>query len=126
MMNSRLLLPAVAVVLTAAVSLGMNAFAQSFTEPASAPPTGNASAPLDTSSNSNTKVGGLLLNTGGATNGLIVQFGNVGIGATSPLTGLHLKSLFTPGYMQLTVQSTVADDRSGISLLNAAGTRIGF
>ncbi len=83
-MNSRLILPTFAVLVTAAVSFGMNAFAATFSEPSFPPPTNNTFAPLDTSATANTKVGGLLLNSGGATNGLIVQYGNVGIGTTNP------------------------------------------
>jgi len=83
-MKSRLLLPLFAVFLTAAVSFGVNAFAATFTEPTGSPTSYNAPAPLDTSSNANAKVGGLLLNSGGATNGLLVQYGKVGIGTTNP------------------------------------------
>ncbi len=83
-MKSRFLLPVCAVLLTAAVSFGINAFASTFTEPSGSPTNYNAPAPLDTSANANAKVGGLILNTGGAANGLIVQSGNVGIGTASP------------------------------------------
>lgn len=53
-----------------------------WTGPGTTPPSGNVAAPLNTSSTAQSKAGGLLLNTGGATNGLIVQTGNVGIGGT--------------------------------------------
>jgi hypothetical protein len=39
---------------------------------------------LHTGTSAQSKSGGLLLNTGGATNGLIVENGNVGIGTTTP------------------------------------------
>lgn len=87
-MKSNLFLPLVAVLLTAAVSFGVNALAATFAEPSSAPPANNAYAPLDTGPNANAKVGGLSLNSGGAINGLIVRNGNVGIG---PATNLLAK-----------------------------------
>jgi hypothetical protein len=52
--------------------------------PTDTPPDGNAWAPLNVGSTAQSKSGGLLLNTGGATNGLIVASGNVGIGTTDP------------------------------------------
>ena len=48
------------------------------------PPSGNVNAPLDVGSTAQSKVAGLLLNTGNATNGLIVQYGRVGIDTTAP------------------------------------------
>ncbi len=57
-------------------------YAFGWTEPTVTPPGGNVSAPLNVSSTGQSKAGGLILNTGGATNGLIVQTGNVGIGVT--------------------------------------------
>lgn len=83
-MKPRFLLPVFAIFLTAAVSFGLNALAATFSEPSGSPTNYNAPAPLDTSSNANAKVGGLLLNTGNATNGLIVQYGRVGIDKTNP------------------------------------------
>lgn len=59
-------------------------------EPTVAPPGGNVAAPLNTGSTGQSKSGGLILNTGGATNGLIVQSGNVGIGTTSPYQTLSV------------------------------------
>jgi hypothetical protein len=61
-----------------------------FTQPAGAPPTADADAPLTTGATAQGKTGGLLLNTGAAANGLLVQFGNVGIGTVSPLSKLHI------------------------------------
>jgi hypothetical protein len=52
--------------------------------PTATPPGNNASAPLNTSSTGQSKSGGLILNTSGAANGLIVQSGAVGIGTTNP------------------------------------------
>lgn len=59
-------------------------------EPTQAPPGGNAPAPLNVSSIGQTKAGGLLLNTAGADNGLLVDKGNVGIGTLNPLQKLHV------------------------------------
>jgi len=39
---------------------------------------------LNIGSTGQSKAGGLILNTGGAATGLIVQSGNVGIGTTTP------------------------------------------
>ncbi len=47
-------------------------------------PNGNVSAPLNTSATAQTKVGGLLINTGAATNGLIVSAGNTGFATATP------------------------------------------
>ncbi len=52
--------------------------------PTGTPPSNNASTPLNISGTAQAKTGGLLLNTGNAADGLIVQYGNVGIGNTSP------------------------------------------
>ncbi len=100
-MKNRYLLPTFAVVITAAVSFGANALAQSFTEPSSPPPQNNADAPLDVSANSQSKSAGLLLNTGGATNGLLVQYGNVGIGTTTPSHPLTIDSPATDTFLQI-------------------------
>lgn len=62
----------------------------SWVEPSIAPPGGNISTPLNVGSTGQSKSGGLILNTGGATNGLIVSSGNVGIGTTSPTAKLHI------------------------------------
>lgn len=82
-MNPRRLLSQAALVTGALLfSAGLQTFA--FTQPSTSPPNADSYAPLTTSPTAQSKQGGLLLNTGGATNGLIVQSGNVGIGISSP------------------------------------------
>ena len=79
MKSLQILIP---VVILATFAFVSNAFA--WTSAPLNPPSGNVSAPLNEGSAAQSKVGGLLLNTGGAVNGLIVQFGKMGIGTTSP------------------------------------------
>jgi hypothetical protein len=71
----------------------------------SSPTACNAAGPVDLSSTGQTKVGGLTVNTGGATNGLIVYSGNVGIGTTNPLRKLEVNSV-----MKFTNSSANPDD----------------
>ncbi len=56
----------------------------SWLNPGATPPSGNTAEPINVSSTAQIKEAGLLLNTVGATNGLIVQYGNVGINTVSP------------------------------------------
>ncbi len=55
-----------------------------FTEPAQLPAEGNVLPPLDTSATGQAKAGGLIVNTGGAPVGFIVDKGSVGIGTNNP------------------------------------------
>ena len=75
--------------LLAGLLLTLN-FVFAFSEPSSSPPLGNTPAPLNVSSSGQSKAGGLILNTGGASNGLIVDQGNVGIGTQSPSAKLDV------------------------------------
>ncbi|OGZ23899.1 MAG: hypothetical protein A2896_03065 [Candidatus Nealsonbacteria bacterium RIFCSPLOWO2_01_FULL_43_32] len=60
----------------------LSAFAAyGWTEPTQAPPGGNVATPLNTSNIGQSKEGGLILNTGGATNGLVIDKGNLCLGA---------------------------------------------
>jgi len=61
-----------------------------FTEPSANPPLGNVPAPLNVGSSGQSKSGGLILNTGGASYGLIVDQGSVGIGTQSPTQKLDV------------------------------------
>ncbi len=58
--------------------------------PDQSPPGGNVPAPLNVGPDGQEKAGGLILNTGGAENGLIVDKGNVGIGITNPTRKLEV------------------------------------
>jgi hypothetical protein len=59
------------------------------------------------------------------TTDMVIAGGNVGIGTMTPHNPLTVTGPFTPGWMQLSIQATSADDRAGISFWNAAGSRMG-
>lgn len=62
-----------------------------FTEPTAPPPGGIVPPPpLNVGPAGQSKTGGLILNTGGATYGLIVDKGRVGVNTTSPGAALHV------------------------------------
>ena len=65
-----------------ALGLGLQ-FVRAWTEPGANPPGGNVGAPLNTSANTQVKVGSLGINSNGNPVGLMVN-GNVGIGTTAP------------------------------------------
>ena len=75
-------------VLTMSFLVGYLAFA--WVGPTAPPPGGNVPAPLNVGNVGQTKAGGLILNTGGASTGLIVRYGNVGIGTTGPAQKLDI------------------------------------
>ncbi|MDP2966918.1 MAG: hypothetical protein Q8N87_00650, partial [bacterium] len=84
---------------TKSVALILGVLAMSFlvgylvlawTEPTTTPPGGNVPAPLNVGNVGQSKAGGLILNTGGASIGLIVDKGNVGIGITAPTQKLDI------------------------------------
>jgi len=52
-------------------------YAIGWTEPTSAPPAGNIDLPLNTGPTGQSKEGGIVLNTGGATNALVIDQGNL-------------------------------------------------
>jgi hypothetical protein len=61
-----------------------------WTKPTLNPPQGNVSGPINISNTGQSKSGGLILNTGGAGIGLIVDKGNVGIGINNPSRKLEV------------------------------------
>ena len=75
-------------ILVICLAIGFYAFA--WTPPGVNPPDVNVSAPLNVSNIEQVKVGGLILNTGGAVNGLAVAHGDVGIGTVDPSEKLHV------------------------------------
>ncbi|MEK7607758.1 MAG: hypothetical protein AAB484_02465 [Patescibacteria group bacterium] len=65
--------------------------------PPSQSPTGaNSSGPITTSSVTQTKLGGLILNSGGATDGLFIAKGNVGFGILTPSNPFEIWNTTTP------------------------------
>lgn len=78
-----------AIIVIGAVALVSNVFAE-WIPPTQSPPGDNATSPLNISNIAQSKIGGLLLNTGGAQYGLIVQSGKVGIGTASPQATLDV------------------------------------
>jgi len=77
-------------VMVICLAISFNVFG--WTEPTADPPGDNVSAPLNTSNVGQSKVGGLILNTGGAPTGLVIDKGNVGIGTgvVSPVSKLQI------------------------------------
>ena len=68
-----------------AMSILVGYFVLAWTEPGSIPPVGNVPAPLNVSLNAQSKEGALVVGANSSvTTGLIVRYGNVGIGTTSP------------------------------------------
>lgn len=72
------------IALVSASIIGGPLLAFAWTSAPSNPPSNNVSAPINVSGTAQSKAAGLLLNTGGATNGLLVQYGKVGIGTLTP------------------------------------------
>lgn len=117
-MNHHRVLSQIALVTgTLLFSAGLQTFA-AFTPPTTTPPAADAYAPLNTSPTAQAKTGGLLLNTGGATNGLIVQSGKVGIGTASPSQELSVNGIiqsmsggikFPDGTVQTTAAGAAAE-----------------
>jgi len=67
------------------MSLGVTYLAMAWTSPPSNPPSGNVDSPLNASITAQSKEGALVVGANSAvTTGLIVQYGNVGIGTTNP------------------------------------------
>jgi hypothetical protein len=72
------------------VSVCFGSLLAAWTAPTTEPPEGNIAAPINVGTTGQAKQGGLILNTAGSANGLIVQYGNVGIGTTDPQVKLEV------------------------------------
>ena len=68
-----------------------NGLILAWSPPGASPTGGNVDAPLNVGSTGQSKSGGLILNTGGASIGLVVDEGNVGIGTTNPQGKLDVR-----------------------------------
>ena len=80
----------ITVILTLGLSISSQSLLADWQAPTGNPPTNNTAEPLDVSVIGQAKQGGLILNTSGGTNGLIVSSGRVGIGTTTPLVKLEV------------------------------------
>ncbi len=74
--------------------------ADSYSAPSTNPPGGNISAPINTSGSGQIKSGGLTVNLGGGTNGLIVASGKVGIGTINPAHSIDVVATGADGIVQ--------------------------
>jgi len=76
-----------------AMSILLSYLVFAWTEPSQNPPGGNVAPPLNTSINAQAKEGALVVgNNSAVTTGLIVRYGNVGIGTTGPVAKLVVSS----------------------------------
>ena len=91
-----------------------------WTEPTAAPPGENVYAPINVGPDGQTKEGGILVaNNSGVTYGLIVRYGSVGIGTTSPGAKLEV---YGGGDILL---KDDANDPGDLIFQNSAGTEYG-
>jgi hypothetical protein len=78
-----------------AMSILLSYLVFAWNEPSQNPPQGNVAPPLNTSINAQAKEGTLVVgNNSAVTTGLIVRYGNVGIGTTSPAGQLDVSGSF--------------------------------
>ena len=90
-------------------------------EPGAMPPGGNIAAPLNTSNVGQSKQGGLTLNIGGATYGLIVDKGLVGIKTTTPQAELDVNGDIRAHNLNLNNNLNVGGDATINGNLNVNG-----
>ena len=107
-------------------------YAKAWVEPDQMPPGGNIASPLNTGNAGQIKTGGLILNTGGATLGLIVERGLVGIGTNNPqatldvngtirATGLNIETTsngFLPPRMTTAQRDAIISPQLGLVIVN--------
>ena len=73
------------------VCFALSFYVFAWTDPSGDPPLDNVDVPLNTGIDGQIKEGGLLLgNSSSVTNGLLVRYGDVGIGTTDPSQKLHV------------------------------------
>jgi hypothetical protein len=114
-------------------SLGLG-IAFAWTDPASAPPTGNTPTPVNLGSVHQIKTGGFWAGSLGVTNGLVVESGNVGIGTISPAYKLDVAGAvsadslllkgssgikFPDGTIQTTAPSVGSQPTGGIKIFTS-------
>jgi hypothetical protein len=97
-----------------------------WTEPSQNPPGGNVPAPINVGPEGQAKQGGLILNTGGASTGLIVQYGNVGIGTTAPNHKLTISNSASSSSVQMNIYNPTAGTGqvAGIRFHTASGWNV--
>ena len=96
-----------------------------WTEPSATPPAGNVPAPLNVSINAQAKEGSLIVgNNSAVTTGLIVRYGNVGIGTTGPEVKLDVAGVTrVSSLLQIGGASTAySDGRRGIFIDHGGST----
>jgi len=91
-------------------------------EPNQMPPGGNIAAPFNTGNVGQSKIGGLTLNIGGATYGLIVDKGLVGIKTTDPQADLDVNGDIRAHNLNLNDNLYVGGDTIINGNLNVNGT----
>lgn len=78
-------------ILALVLSIGVSYAYAAWTAPTQTPPLGNIATPVNIGDNAQIKEGNLMLNnTGAFVNGLIVRYGNVGIGVVNPTEKLDV------------------------------------
>jgi len=101
----------------------LNYLVLAWTEPPENPPSGNVPAPLNVGVDGQSKAGGLILNTGNATTGLVVTYGNVGIGTTTPAFKLDVNGMVSVNNNRITKVATPVDAKDAVNkeYVDAAG-----
>ncbi|MFA6393932.1 MAG: hypothetical protein WCW25_03630, partial [Patescibacteria group bacterium] len=80
-----------AIIITLGLSVSLQSLLAAWISPSSAPPDGNIPAPINASAIGQSKDAGLVLNHGNVSgNGLVVEYGNVGIGTAVPSSKMEV------------------------------------